>query len=147
MPTIQSTISNGQPSGLFLGFLNLENFSMNHSVGMSYSSWGSNGVMLGTYTNSMFYKISENLNLEIDASLVTSPYSTFGDQFSKDISGLYLSRAQLNYKISDDSFLSIQYTNPVSGGYYPYRYSGFNRYPFGSFSSSHDSFPVGIDRN
>jgi len=146
LPSVQGSISNGQPTELFLGFLNMENFSMNHSVGMSYSSWGGNGVMLGTYTNSMFYKISEDLNIEVDASLVTSPYSTFGESYSKEISGIYLSRAQLNYRLSEKSSISIQYFNPA-GGNYPYNYLGYSGYRYGYFSPFHETLPTGIDRN
>ncbi len=124
---IKGKIINNQPSSSFLHFLDSENFQMHHSVGMSYSSFGKNGVMLGTYTNSMFFKILDNLDVRIDASFVTSPYSTFGEKFSKDISGIYISRAELNYRPTENSKITIQFYNPI-GEFYPYGNYGYSKY-------------------
>ena len=121
-------ITNYSPSGFLTNFLNPNNFKMNHSVNMSYSAFGNNGIALSTYTNSMAFRLSENLNLEIDASAVASPYSSFGEQHQKSINGIYLTRAQLNYKISNNSHLTIQYLNPPPGSYYNYNY--YNSSPF-----------------
>ncbi len=134
---IKGSITNNQPSSSFLHFLDSENFQMHHSVGMSYSSFGGNGVMLGTYTNSMYFKILDNLDIRVDASLVTSPYSTFGEKFSKDISGIYISRAEINYRPTKDSKITIQYFNPV-GGFYPYGAYGYSRF--------YDPFNEGMGR-
>lgn len=131
-PTIMDGITNYSPSGFLSNFLNPNNFQMNHSVNMSYSAFGTNGVALTTYTNSMVFRFTENLNLEIDASAVASPYSSFGEEHQKSINGIYLTRAQLNYKISESSNLTIQFLNPPPGSYYNsyYNYSPFSRYRF-----------------
>jgi hypothetical protein len=128
-PTIMDGITNYSTSGFLSNFLNPNNFQMNHSVNMSYSAFGSNGVALTTYTNSMAFRFTENLNLEIDASAVASPYSSFGEEHQKSINGIYLTRAQLNYKISESSNLTIQFLNPPPGSYYNsyYNYSPFYR--------------------
>lgn len=120
-------ITNYSPSGFLSNFLNPNNFKMNHSVGMSYSTMGGNGVALSTYTNSMALRLTENLNIEVDASLVASPYSSFGQEHQKEINGIYLTRAQLNYKISENSNLMIQYRSPAPGMYYN---SYYNSSPF-----------------
>jgi len=126
-PSIMDGITNYSTSGLLSNFLNPKNFQMSHSVNMSYATFGGNGVALSTYTNSMAFQFTENLNLEIDASLVASPYSSFGEEHQKSINGIYLSRAQLNYKISKNSNLVIQFLNPPPGTYY----NNFNDYsPF-----------------
>ena len=131
-PAIMDGITNYSPSGFLSNFLNPNNFSMNHSVNMSYSAFGNNGIALSTYTNSMAFRLSENLNLEIDASAIASPYSSFGEQHQKSINGIYLTRAQLNYKISDKSNLTIQYLNLPPGTYYNnyYNTSPFSRSRF-----------------
>ncbi len=133
---IKSGITNYNPSGFFTGFFNPQNFDMHHTVSMSYSSFGGQGVALGVYTNSMAYKFSENLDVEADVSFVNSPYSSLGDAHTKSLNGIYLSRAQLNYRFSDDFHVTLRY-NQVPGGYYsPYGY-GYNRYsPFG-FGDNH----------
>ena len=117
-PTIQDGITNYSPSGFLTNFFNPNNFQMNHSVSMSYTSMGGNGLALSTYTNSMAYRISEGLNVEVDASLVASPYSSFGREHQNSINGIYLSRAQLNYSPTKNMYLSIQYLRPPPGSYY-----------------------------
>lgn len=125
---IHEGVFNTNPSGFFLDFLNSENFEMKHSVDMSYSMSGKNGMALGVYTNSMSFKFSDDLKLQVDASLVNTPYNTFGDGFSKSINGIYLSRARLDYKISDQTKLSFEYRQLPAGygNYNSYgRYNGF----------------------
>lgn len=117
-PTIMDGITNYSPSGFLSNFLSPNNFKMNHSVNMSYSAFGGNGIALSTYTNSMAFRLSENMNLEVDASLVASPYSSFGEEHQKSINGIYLTRAQLNYKMSENTNLTIQFINPPPGSYY-----------------------------
>jgi len=120
---IKRSIFNGSPSGLFTNFFNPANFSMSHSVSMSYSAFGGQGVALGVYTNSMAYKLAENVNVEVDASIVNSPYNSFGNNFTDQINGIYLSRAEINYTPSENMFISLQYRgSPV--GYSPYYYGG-----------------------
>lgn len=117
-PVVSNGITNYSPSGFLTDFFNPNNFQMHHSVGMSYSSFGGNGLILNTYTNSMAYQFSENLNVEVDASIVASPYSSLGRAHQNSINGIYLSRAQLNYSPVKSMYLTIQYHNPPPGSYY-----------------------------
>jgi hypothetical protein len=119
------------------GFLNSDNFQMKHSYSLSYSSFAGQGLALGVYTNSMFYKFSDNLDVQVDASLVHSPYSSFGKDFQNSLTGFYINRAALNYRPWEDVFISVQYRNLPSAYYYPY--GGFfgnrylNRNPYGGW--------------
>lgn len=137
---IKSGIVNNNPSSMLFGFVNPENFMMNHSVGMSYSSGGGEGFALGVYTNSMMYKFSDDLNIQADVSMVNSPYSTMGNNFSKNINGIYLTKAALNYRISENTNLSIQYSQ-IPGGF-GYGYNGFYRNSFwnNSFWNENNGF-------
>ena len=106
-------------SNALFGFLNSDDFIMRHSFSMSYSSFAGQGVSLTTYTNSMFYRLMSNLNLQLDVSVMYSPYSTFGDQFQKDISGVYISNAAINYHPWKDFSVHLQYRSmPFGYGYY-----------------------------
>lgn len=128
-----------QPSNSLFGFLNSENFSMHHSYSLSYSSFGSNGLALGVYTNSMNFEFANNLNLQVDASLVHSPYSTFGKDVQNSINGIYLSRAALNYKPWDDVYISVQYRQlPAYASPFRGYYGGYNM--FDSFSGGGNWF-------
>ena len=60
-PDIKSGIVKNNSFGSILGFINPDNFSMRHSFGLSYTAFGNTGGMaLGTYTNSIAYKFSED---------------------------------------------------------------------------------------
>jgi len=122
-----------QSSGYALDFLNSENFIMKHSFSLSYSSFGGNGVSLGNYTNSMYYKLLSNMNVQMDVSFMFSPYSSFGEQFQKDVSGVYISKAAVNYYPFKDVQISVQYRSlPYSSYFNPYfgSYYGFYSNPF-----------------
>ncbi len=123
-----------QSSGFAFGFLNSENFQMRHSFSLSYSSFGGQGISLGSYTNSMFYKLMSNLNVQMDVSVLFSPYSSFGQNFQNDINGVYISRASVNYRPFKDMQISIQYRNLPY--YNPYFGSGNGFYGNPFFGSS-----------
>lgn len=126
-------------SSFFLGFFNPNNFNMNHSFSLSYSAFGGGGMALGVYTNSMSYKFNDQLDIQADVSLVNSPYNSFGKDFTNQINGLYLSRAQLNYRPSDKTFISIQYNSLPYNPYSPYYYGGYS--PFG-YQNYYDDTPL-----
>ncbi len=132
-PSVKEGMVNDNTPALMLGFINPENFSMTHSYSMSYTTSGSNGLALGVYTNTMRYKFAENFNMEVDASLVHSPYSSFGKNYQNQINGIYLSGAALNYQPWKDVNISLQYRN-IPGGFYNDFY-GFNRFS-GGFSEN-----------
>jgi hypothetical protein len=115
-------------SGLssFFGLLNSENFVMRHSVSMSYMSSGGQGISLADYTNSMFYKLADPLNLRFDVTLQGSPFGQTGGLGASDFSGVFLSRAELNYHPSREFNVSFQYRRlPYGGlGWYDSPFSG-----------------------
>lgn len=138
---VKDGIVNNSSDALF-GFLNSDNFTMRHSYNMSYSSFGGNGLALGVYTNSMMYQFSEDLNVQLDASFIHSPYSSFGKDFQNDITGFAISRGAINYRPWKDVHISLQY-NRIPNSYF---YSPFNSYFGGGGYGWNNSFydPFGI---
>jgi len=134
-PTVKETIINDSPNLVF-GFINPENFFMRHSYSMSYSTGGNYGLALGVYTNSMFYKVADNLNIQVDASLVHSPYSSYGKDHQNQINGIYLSKAQIDYKPWDNFHFLIQYRSIPNNYYFSPYYSIFNRNRMDMFEGS-----------
>lgn len=122
-------IDHSYSSGNLFGFLNSENFHMNHEFSLSYSAFGSQGLALSIYTNSILYNITDNLDVQTDISFVNSPYSTLGQDFQNSLNGIYLSRAAVNYKPWKDVSISLQYRNLPYSYYNPF-YSGFGRSRF-----------------
>jgi hypothetical protein len=130
-PSVHDGLIKNETPSMILGFINPNNFQMNHTYNLSYSMFGNQGLALGVYTNSMFYKFSDKLNIEVDASLVHSPYNTFGKDFTSQINGIYLSKAALNYKPWENFQINVQYNSYPMGSYYSpfdYRGSDFRRY-------------------
>jgi hypothetical protein len=112
-----------------LGLFDASKFSMHHSYSLSYQTSGSNALALGVYTNSMMYKFAENLDVQVDASLVQSPYSTFGKNYQNSINGIYLSRAALNYTPFKDFHISLLYQHVPESSFY-YGRDAFGYSPF-----------------
>jgi len=115
---------NKSTNNLILGIFNPKNFSMAQSfqVSMLSSKYGS--TTLTSLVNSMNYKFSDKLSVSADVKLQYSPYSSsvFGNQFAKsmqnDMSGIFLSRVSMDYKLSDNSFIKFEYRNLNDGSYY-----------------------------
>ncbi|MGE5316241.1 MAG: hypothetical protein ACM3Q4_16220 [Acidobacteriota bacterium] len=108
-------------SEAWLGFFNPENFTMRQSYSMSYSAFGRQGIALGRYTNSMMYKFSDKLDARVDVSLQHSPYSTLDKRLQSNLTGIFIDRAELNYKPADNMFLRVSFRQ-VPYSYYGYGY-------------------------
>jgi len=95
--SVYDGIVKSEPHSLF-GFLDSDNLKMSHSFEMSYSTFAGQGLALGSYTNSLSYKFSNSLKFLLETSIVTSPYSSLGKNYQNAINGIYINRAQLNFK-------------------------------------------------
>lgn len=93
--------------GLLFGWLDLSRLSMRHSYSLSYSSFGGQGLSVGMYTNSLFYKFSAPLDVRFDVSLMHSPFGSYSN--SGNFSGIFLNRAELNYRPTDNMWFQIQF--------------------------------------
>jgi hypothetical protein len=99
----------------FFGLLNPDNIRMQHNFSMSYFSFNGTGMSLASYTNSLFYKISDPLNVRFDVTLQGSP---FGQSAYQDpLNGVFLSRAELNYRPWENFLIRLEY-NRLPLNYY-----------------------------
>lgn len=116
--------------GSILGLLNPENFRMQHNFSFSYLSGGGQGLSLASYTNSMFYKIADPLNVRFDLTLQGSPFGGYDQTHTSDFNKLFLSRAELNYRPWENFLINVQYRQlPFSyyRFYSPYSSALFDR--------------------
>ena len=129
----EGLVSQSAPQ-LFLGWFNPDKFHMHHSFDLSYMTLGNQSLSLGTYTNSMSYEFADNLVARTDLSMSYSPYNTLPTVNGKrnDLSSVYLSRAQLDFKPWNNVLVQFQYRSlPYSSYYYSpffdpwYRENGF----------------------
>ncbi len=117
----------------FFGLLNSENFMMRHSFSLNYMTAGGQGISIADYTNSMFYKIADPLNVRFDITLQGSPFGQYGSFQQSDLSKIYLSRAELNYHPADDLYIKLQYRQLPFSYYNNYGLSNpfFSNHPWG----------------
>lgn len=106
-----TAITRPSSSGLLFGWFDQSKLFMRQSYTLSYSTFGNGqGYSLGVYTNSLLYKISDPLSLQFDVSLIHSPYSSPAlDGYTRALTGIHLTRAQLNYQPSETVLFQIQY--------------------------------------
>ena len=113
----------------FFGLLDPNRFMMRHSFALNYLSAGGTGLSMASYTNSMFYRIADPLDVRVDVTLQGSPFGPTAGMDRNDLSGIYLSRAELNYKPWDNVFMQFQYRQMP--------YSLYYGNPFDPFSYGH----------
>ncbi|MDZ4710692.1 MAG: hypothetical protein SGI89_00035 [bacterium] len=119
-------------NNLLLGFINPNNFSMRHSFNVSMMTTAYGNVSLTSYINSMNYRISNKLDVSADVKFQYSPFansnlgSAYSTSLQKNLSGISLSRASLNYKISDNAFINFEYREVDESDYFNNNYNPFN---------------------
>jgi len=74
-----------------------------------HMSAGGTGLSVASYTNSMFYKIADPLEVRMDITLQGSPFGPTAGADRNNLSKLYVSRLQMNYQPWKDVFLQLQY--------------------------------------
>jgi hypothetical protein len=112
-------------SGLLLGFINPKNFSISHSVNMSYMTGGSSSVSLTSYTATLNYRVLENMNISADVTMQYSPYASMGStnaainkDFQNSFNGINLSRVTLDYEPFKNMFIRVDYVNLKGNPFY-----------------------------
>ena len=112
--------SGGWGGGLssFFGLLDPDRFLMRHTLSYNYMSAGGSGLSMASYTNSMFYSIADPFNVRFDVTLQGSPFGSTAGADRRDLSRIYLSRAEMNYRPWENVYLQLQYRELP---YSPYR--------------------------
>jgi hypothetical protein len=128
-PNVAESMIRPESSSNFLGFFNPQNFMMRQSFSFSSMLFGGKTIGLAMYTNSMFYKVADPLDVRLDVSLMRSPFNSLGKDFQSDLNKLFINRAEVNYRPFDNMTIQLQYRQvPFSyyGDYYsPYFYNPF----------------------
>jgi len=118
---------------MFLGFLDPSKIRMHHSFSMSYGAMAGQGLMLGSYLNTIDFRVSDNLFIRTNLGVMTSPYNTFGENYYLN-KPRFFGGGEIHYKINDNS--SVMLRVDMGPGYYQpgYGYGPFSsyRYPLGN---------------
>ncbi len=109
------------PVGLFShNLLSPDRFQMHQSYSVMVSSFNGHAINQAMYLNTMQYKVSEPLTLSLQwGYLLNQPFGKIGN-FSPGFSmksGLFLSNARLDYKISDKAHFEMEFNSYPAGSY------------------------------
>ncbi|MEO6696141.1 MAG: hypothetical protein ABIY50_09490 [Ignavibacteria bacterium] len=121
-------------NNLLLGFINPKNFTMKHSFNVSMMTTGQGNISLTSYINTMSYKISDKFDVSADVKFQYSPFASsrlglnYSNSIQNNLSGVFLSRASLNYKISDNASFNFQYRRYDESDYFNDYYNPFSAY-------------------
>lgn len=105
--------------------------SMGHSYSMSFGAVGGSYQNVNAYTNTVNIAFSEDLTGRVDVSFLHSPFggSGFVNSDNNLNSEVIIRNAELNYQISDNAHIRVQYQQlPRSYGFFNRGYGMFNRY-------------------
>ena len=118
-----------EPSGGGFGLLDPSRFSMSQSYSMSYVSGSGYSGSVGLYMNTITYRISDPLTLQVGLGYLHEPLGFLnksGGEAGRN-TGRFLPNARLDYRPSEKFHLMVDFrTVPVlwdngAGGYYGYR--------------------------
>ena len=128
----RGTITHTQGNSSSIGdWMNMLNMTMSHSYSMSFTNFGGQTQNINAYTNSMFFDVSDRMNAQVDVSLLHSP---FGNNFmNNDNLGtkIIIDQARLDYQLSPNASISIQFSQRPYYGYGNYGFGGYHS-PFNS---------------
>lgn len=121
-------------NNLILGFINPKNFSISHSINMSYMTMSGANVSLTSYTATLSYKVLDNLKISADVTAQYSPFASLGSnsvlnkEFQNSFNGINLSRVSLDYRPFKNMYININYINNSNNNFWYNDYNYYNRW-------------------
>jgi hypothetical protein len=123
-----------KPKGFLDNLLDPNKFSMTHSYSLSFFNVGNQSLNQGLYLNTMTYQFSDPLLMQVAIGYVHQPFGGFQNQDGQN-GKMFVQRAMLQYKPSENMTLRIDFQQIPSSMYSPYGYGyGYGGYysPYGS---------------
>ena len=111
-----------QPSNNLFDMMDVR---MMHSYDASFGNFGGQYYNQNMYTNTTMYRLSSNLSGRLDVSFAHSPFG--GNQFNPNQNQIFIRNAQLDYQISENSSIRVQFQQLPAGSF------GFNSFGGGGF--------------
>ena len=112
-----------------LSFSDPSKFQMNHTLSMSFGMAGGNQMLQNSYLNTMLFNLSDKLTLTTDIGILSTPYHTFGENSSFN-NPRFFGGAELNYQVSENSFIQLRFESLPYNSYYNNGYYNSYRSPF-----------------
>ncbi|MBS4028207.1 MAG: hypothetical protein KGZ58_06145 [Ignavibacteriales bacterium] len=122
------------PTSSLFSWIDPNKFSMHHNFSMNYATTGGKNLSVSQYTNSMQYLFSDLLSARADVSMMYSPNVTGFRGQSSSFSGIFLNRAQIDFRPWENVLFQVAYRQLPLGSYYSNPFSlsgGYYTHPFG----------------
>jgi hypothetical protein len=113
-----NTASAMQGGNFFSQLFDPSHFNMHQSFSSTFISGGGASMGISMFTNTFAFRPMDDLYVSADVSAVYSPYNSLGSAFANSMNGLYLTNAQIDWKLSDNAFLKVQYLGGPAAGMY-----------------------------
>ena len=113
-----------KPKGFLDNLLDPNKFSMSHSYSLSFFNMGNQSVNQGLYLNTMTYRFSDPLMMQVAIGYVHQPFGGFQNQEGQN-GKMFVQRAKLQYKPSKNMSFTIDYRAVPYSMYSPYGYSRY----------------------
>jgi hypothetical protein len=123
LPDISDIIAKPASNFLF-DFSDPSKFQMNHTLSMSFGMAGNSQLLQNSYLNTMLFSLSDNLTLRTDIGILSTPYHTFGKNSSLN-DPQFFGGAELNYQISENSFIQLRFDSLPYSSYYNNYYNNY----------------------
>ncbi len=130
-PDITTALTQPSMPSLF-SWLDVGKIRMNHQLSMSFGMGAGGQVLQNAYINSMFIPFSENLTLQTNIGIMSTPYQSFGDQSASN-QPQFFGSAQLNYRISKNSSVTLRIEKAPYRYGYGYGNGGYYGSPFSNY--------------
>ena len=76
-PDFSTILNKPFQSNSLWGILDPSKLNMSHSISMSYTNFGGQGIVMNTYMNTINYQFNEKLMLTTNLGVMGSPYNSF----------------------------------------------------------------------
>ncbi len=111
-----------KPKGFLDSLLDPSRFSMSHSYSMSFSSMGGQSFNQGLYLNTMNFRFSDPLTMQLRIGYAHQPLGGGMGLNGGDNGQLFLQRAMIQYKPSENTTFTLDFQSLPSSMVYPYSY-------------------------
>jgi len=111
-----------KPSGFLNTLIDPAKFEMSHSYSLSYLSSGDQSTNVGLYLNTMTYRFSDPLLMQLRIGYMHQPLGGNHHTLSSQQGTVFLQGAHLLYRPGKNMLISIDYESYPTMFFSPYRY-------------------------
>lgn len=111
-----------KPNGFLNYLIDPDKFEMSQSYSLSYLSSGNRSTNVGLYLNTMSYRFSDPLLVQLRVGYMHQPFGGSRSSLASQQGRVFIQGAHLLYRPTENMMISVDYENYPSMLMSPYRY-------------------------